>query len=371
MRPELETYQLIDKFLNGELQGDELASFEQKLQSDAAFAEEVSLQKLTNEVVVGASFDSLRSQMSRDLDKFDSSNNNQMWGLASIGFAVLSAGIISLYISQKPETITQAKPETHITADKKQSIERERSVKTIAEPRKQDFVPDNTKEIIAAAPAQKTSAQTETIIKQEIIDPVTTTTTSSNTQTTDYQKITSANSEKTVTADPCIQTAITAKILSTPSCSDGSNGSIQIPLAEIKGGTKPYTISFNQSKASSTKEVYPYLKPDMYTIVISDANGCTKTYTTDVEEKNCRTKSFIFAPDKGETWTIDGINNNSYVLTILNMAGRQVWKTNTMQGTFEWQGVSQQGEYLDAGLYIYILEYTNGSKENGQVTIVR
>ena len=37
----------------------------------------------------------------------------------------------------------------------------------------------------------------------------------------------------------------------------------------------------------------------------------------------------------------------------------------------EWNGIGGQGEYMDAGLYIYIIEYSNGTKENGQVTIIR
>ncbi|HSY60648.1 MAG TPA: hypothetical protein VK796_02180, partial [Cytophaga sp.] len=66
MRPELETYHLIDSYLNGKLEGEALRTFENQLQSDPAFAEEVSFQKLTNEVVVGASYDNLRSQMTND-----------------------------------------------------------------------------------------------------------------------------------------------------------------------------------------------------------------------------------------------------------------------------------------------------------------
>lgn len=368
MRPELETYQLIDKFLNGELAGDELVSFEQKLQSDASFAEEVSFQKLTNEVVVGASFDSLRTQMTKDISTLDSSTNNQKWGLASIAFAVVSIGLVALYSSKESDSTVASKTTAPSVVVQK---DRQESNSVLSNKTEEKNIQPNTPSIKnnnATGTNPETVTPQETSIKPDVIQNT------EHIQPTENSTIPKGiqnTTEKTVVADPCLQTSITAKIISNPSCSDAANGSVKIPLNEIKGGIKPYVISFNQSKASGTKELYSYLKADTYTISISDGNGCTKEYTVEVEEKNCRKKSFIFAPDKGESWTIDGINNDPYVLTILNMAGRQIFKTNTMQGTFEWQGVSQQGEYMDAGLYIYIIEYTNGSKENGQVTIVR
>jgi hypothetical protein len=45
LRPELETYQWIDRYLNGELKGSELQDFEAQMQSDPAFAEEVDTRK--------------------------------------------------------------------------------------------------------------------------------------------------------------------------------------------------------------------------------------------------------------------------------------------------------------------------------------
>ena len=62
MRPELETYQLIDHFLNGTLEGDALHAFEQRMREDASFAEEVALQKITNAVVIGASYQTLKHE---------------------------------------------------------------------------------------------------------------------------------------------------------------------------------------------------------------------------------------------------------------------------------------------------------------------
>lgn len=370
MRPELETYQLIDKFLNGELGGDELLSFEQKLQSDPSFAEEVSFQKLTNEVVVGASFDSLRSQMTKDISNIDSSNNNQKWGLASIAFGVISIGMVALYSSSKQSdsTISSKTTTPSSVLIQKESQQNNPVLSNKTEEKTVQTITPSIKNNTTAGGNTEISTPQESVIKSATTQH---TENIQSTESTDIHKSTQPNTEKIVASDPCLQTSITAKIISNPSCSDAANGSVKIPLNEIKGGIKPYAISFNQSKASASKELYAYLKADTYTVSISDANGCIKEYTVDVEEKNCRKKSFIFAPDKGEIWSIEGVNNDPYVMTILNMSGRQIFKTNTMQGIFEWQGVSQQGEYLDAGLYIYIIEYTNGTKENGQVTIVR
>ena len=109
MRPELETYQLIDNYLNGSLTGDAFVAFEKRMQSDAGFAEEVDLVKLSNQVVIGASIESLRQQMRADITAIDQKSmfskvKNWSAGIL-LGTAVLTTGLF--YVQSSKEELSK------------------------------------------------------------------------------------------------------------------------------------------------------------------------------------------------------------------------------------------------------------------------
>ena len=374
MRPELETYEQIDSFLNGELKGEALNSFQERMQKDLDFAEEVQLQKFANEVVAGASFQDLRDQMSADISKIDATNTSSRWKYISVGLGFIALSSTILYFSPltektKAEHTSSTKDQTSV-----QKVEGVRAAEKINmnnihldknEPNKknatkqfdptdstlihQSDVAQRIKDSISApASKQIESKQSKdsstSSLKKEIINPVT---------------------------NPCLNVSIAASITTTASCIDKNTGSITIQQSDIKGGKAPYTIRLDKSRILTNSNTFINLTANTYSISITDQLGCTKTYSAEVAEKECNPTSSIFAPDKGEVWKFTGTAGLSYTLTIVNIAGQQVFRTAQLEGTFEWQGYSQKGEYLDAGLYIYVAEYSDGSKENGQVTIAR
>jgi len=365
LRPELETYYLIDSYLNGKLEGEALRTFENQLESDPAFAEEVSFQQLTNEVVVGASYDDLRSQMTKDIDKIDIAAKIKTWSFYTVAALVLLTGGIAYY------TYSQQEPNSKPTVTKE------------ANPTTHSYKPNNTSGV-AITTDSKTSAPkkdqgTSSTIQESAIAHVDTQTTIASTvhvpqhtpavTSTPEAKTTQSAEHAAIPANPCVNAQIVTEISTKPSCANESTGTILIPL--VHGGTNPYTLSLDHGSAKPIKDSYSYLSAGTHTLFITDKNGCSKEFHVTIAEKNCKKTSYVFAPEKGETWKISGNDNSDFTITILNMSGTQVYKSNVMQGEFEWQGIGQQGEYVSAGLYIYIIEYTNGQKENGQVTIVR
>jgi Predicted solute binding protein len=359
LRPELETYHLIDSYLNGKLEGEALRTFEAQLQSDPAFAEEVSFQQLTNEVVVGASYDDLRSQMTKDIDKIDASANIKKWSLYTVAALVLLSGGIGYYTHSQQET--DSKPT--VTKEANPTTQSSASSKT------PDVVITQSPKIVSSKKEHSNSTNiTEsavTIVEAptpQIQQPAPTATSTPDVKTT--QPV-----EHATSVNPCMNAQITAEISTKPSCINENTGSILIP--QVQGGTSPYTLALDHATGKPLKETYSYLSAGTHSLLITDKNGCSKEFHATIAEKNCKKTSYVFAPEKGETWKISGNENSDYTITILNMAGTQVYKSHVMQGEFEWQGMGQQGEYLSSGLYIYIIEYTNGQKENGQVTIVR
>lgn len=365
MRPELETYHLIDSYLNGTLEGEALRSFEQQLQSDAAFAEEVSFQQLTNEVVIGASYDDLRSQISNDIDKIDASNKTKTWSLYTVAAFVLITGAAGIYYVSNNTNNTKPTDTKEVPSTNQYSSE---SNKTPSVSTTQDS---------KTAPTQKGSQPNTSNIQATVVTAINSqraVATTPQIQHTPIEKVTpdvktKQPVEKSTNTNPCLHTSIAAEISSKPTCANESTGTII--TTQVQGGMNPYTLSLDHASAKPIKEIYSYLPAGAHTLLITDDNGCSKEFHVSIEEKNCRKPSYVFAPEKGETWKISGNNNADFTITIINIAGTQVYKSQIMQGEFEWQGIGQQGEYLSAGLYIYVIEYTNGQKENGQVTIVR
>lgn len=368
MRPELETYHLIDSYLNGKLEGEALRTFENQLQSDPAFAEEVSFQQLTNEVVVGASYDTLRSQMTKDIEQIDASAKTKTWSLYTVAVFFLLTGAASIYYythnkesETNPKHIKETNPTTQSPASHKTP---EVSVATDSN------IPSHQKEASANNSNIKRSAAAE-VDTQTTVAPIPHVQQHTPAAKSTPDVKTTQTVENTTHTNPCLHVQISAEIGTKPSCTNENTGSISIPSANIHGGTNPYTLSLDHASAKPLKESYSYLPAGTHTLLLTDKNGCSKEFQISIAEKNCKKTSYVFAPEKGETWKIAGNNTDDFTITILNMAGTQVYKSHLMQGEFEWQGIGQQGEYLSAGLYIYIIEYTNGQKETGQVTIVR
>lgn len=371
MRPELETYEQIDSFLNGELKGDALNSFQERMQNDTAFAEEVQLQQLANELVVGASFQDLRDQMSDDISKIDASENFSHWKLISIGLGFIAISSAILYFSplqEKTKETSETKAPTAIQKiEGKRAIEKI-NVKRILENEQETKVQPGHSQFKQADSTLIRQSDVANRLKDSIPAAIKPVQEKQIKDTTASAQPLKKETTKAVT-NPCSGVNIEAHISTSASCADNNTGSIKV-LQNIKGGTAPYTIRLDKSRIANNN-LFSNLSADSYSISITDQAGCVKIYAVEVAEKTCNPKSSIFAPDKGEVWKYVGTNHLSYTLTIINIAGQQVFKTGQIQGTFEWQGFSQKGEYLDAGLYIYVAEYTDGSKENGQVTIAK
>lgn len=376
MRPELETYEQIDSFLNGELKGEELNSFQKRMQIDVEFAEEVQLQKIANALVVGASFQDLRDQMSTDISKMDSSSNSNKWKFISIGLAFIAFSSAVLYFYP----FTETKKDDQTSSDNKQrtSIQKIEGVRAVEKIKLDNLRADN-KEINEQIVSNQFKQTDSTFIHQsDVANRLKDTISSFPIKQVDAKQIKdTATSVQNFNieqikpvSNPCSGVDIEAIILTGASCADRSTGSINVVQTDIKGGTAPYNVRLDKSR-TAVNNIFTNLPANTYSVSITDKAGCMKVYAVEIEEQPCNPKSAVFTPDKGEVWKFEGLNNLTYTLTIINIAGQQVFKTAQIQGVFEWQGYSQKGEYLDAGLYIYVAEYSDGSKVNGQVTIAK
>lgn len=153
-------------------------------------------------------------------------------------------------------------------------------------------------------------------------------------------------------------------------CIDQSDGQI---IVQTVGGTQPY--SWNWSTGDLTENVMN-LAPGAYTLIVYDANNCSKTYDFIVPENNgeCLTIVNTFTPNGdnyNDTWVIRNIHLYPEAnVKVFNRWGNLIFES---QGEYiPWDG-SYKGEQLPSEVYYYVIVLNNNedNKYTGTVTIVR
>ncbi|MBC7389222.1 MAG: SprB repeat-containing protein [Opitutaceae bacterium] len=165
---------------------------------------------------------------------------------------------------------------------------------------------------------------------------------------------------------PCEKVKIIAKIYTTPSCTNENNGSISV--SGYSGGNAPYKSILKQHNQTITTS-FSELAQGNYQLLISDVNNCEAVEDIKIESKTCL-KNYHFNPFIGEKWEIPLTKLNAE-LTIKDNAGNTYFSTIIPAGSQEyWTGMSVNGE-LKPGYYLYLIQYADGSINQGSVTIVQ
>jgi gliding motility-associated-like protein len=156
-------------------------------------------------------------------------------------------------------------------------------------------------------------------------------------------------------------------------CKDTKDGEI---LLVTKGGTPPYDFLWSDNVASPQRN---NLSVGVYSVVITDDNGCTAKTLGDVKLYCTKTgKDFpnTFTPnDDGinDGWVFPGIDdfpNNK--VEIFNRWGQLIYDKNGYKNG-EWKGTNSKGDPLPAGPYYYVINLNDRDKTvfSGAVTIIR
>ncbi len=365
MRPELETYHLIDRYLRGELQGEELLSFESEMKSNSEIREEVDFQQLVNQVVKGTSSDRLRERMSIDIKKLDQKKANLKYGLIGATL-VLLIGTASLFYLKKNKvetkisnlsTVNQLVVKDNASIDLVEKIKPKVNASTtelkanVNTSEKRVLVQKNTNQQQVLA-IQEVVA--DAVVKKQMLEKVAV-----------IEKV--AIPVKPAIIDPCAGVTITAFPIIQPTCAGDARGKVLYTEAEITGGSSPYSIKLGKS---GSKEAFYNLEAGKHDFKIVDAKGCSQELSIIVPEKNCKENKFTFNPDNGEMRKVPAEKSSDFTLFIHNRRGEPIFKKQLSAG-FEWDGTDSNGALLESGMYLYVIEYSDGNKENGQITIIR
>jgi gliding motility-associated-like protein len=186
------------------------------------------------------------------------------------------------------------------------------------------------------------------------------------------------NSGTTATGTTSVSTPTAISITESITCANGvlPTGSINLNVA---GGAGAYKYAWSNSKTVKDLDV---LAKGVYSIVVSDANGCqsaAKAIKVDDcnQTGNCFTDyTVVMTPN------FDGVNdvmqiscatNFSNELYVYDRWGKQVFNTKNYSNI--WDGKDFNGNDLPEGGYMWVLKvrYADGSSENfkGAVTLLR
>ncbi len=159
----------------------------------------------------------------------------------------------------------------------------------------------------------------------------------------------------------------------------GANFSDGSAIAEVEGGTAPYTYLWNDKNQSTTPEVDSLTPGSNYALLIEDANGCSELIQNINVGPNillsCFESSAVLTPNedgKNDVFVVSC--NNIYVihLEIYNRWGQLVFTSNDYQD--DWMGRDEDGDPLPEGGYYYIIEADSGNgikQYKGAISLIR
>jgi gliding motility-associated-like protein len=161
-----------------------------------------------------------------------------------------------------------------------------------------------------------------------------------------------------------------SSIVTAPTCKDLNNASVEITVV---GGTAPY--SYNLGTNSSDSSVFASLRPSVYSVFVTDANGCnSRVYDIVVPESkiDCLRIPNVFTPNG------DGVNDEWIIENIELFPEAHIYVYNRWgQLLYHGRGDSQRwdgcyrGHFVPSGVYIYLVNLESvEEKYEGSVTVL-
>lgn len=374
-------YEWIDRYLNGQLEGEELSAFTHKLESDAEFSTLVENQKAANVIILGNRLAIVKQMMDADFKSTGNKNTAAKWGLGGLlGASVLIGSL--LYFSDSTTPVPSSS--TNFTYP----IETQKQSSNTQSPEPDKEIPGRTyqpldKKIDTSAAIDTVNVKTFStgIIEHSdfATNPVSKLSNGSinpvNIDSIQVKNQLPGSNKNILKPDICLDVVIEGILRVDAACTYASDGEIHIIENSMKGGLSPYTyVLINKTNDTVRQKTTSFvsLAKGQYKLLFEDANNCLTVYKKPlyVNEKSCTQRTQSFSPHAGEqfSYPVSGVSDAQ--ITIYNRGGQNVYKTNLSKGESGlWDETNQNGQLLPTGMYIYIIEYVSGIKETGEVVI--
>ena len=364
MRPELEQRYLIDKFLNGELSDNELSDFNIQLTKNKTLASDVAAQKIANQLVIENKLLEVRSLLKKHELLTESNGNNNNHLLLSLGGVVAAFFMIGYVYFQFQEGTNLP---TKTTAHKTYKPEIITKTDELAKPN-----------ILKASQqknsSQKVSSKLDTAVYLNIKDQEKAEASAEKIEiiiangNSNSREITPLEAPQKM---PCDKISTEIKVAVTQSCENDKNGKLKIESHNIQSKEIEYSLDGEKYYKTS---VFDNLSAGMYHIFLKDKDGCIfedKEWHEIVTKKCDQENEFIFHPSAQGNWFFPSHGTPNFIITILDKSGTVVFKTKSIAGVpNSWDAIGNSGVPVMPGLYLYLIEYDNGSTDKGYITII-
>jgi len=362
-------YNNLDAFLKGNLQGADLQEFEEELLHNPELAEKVEngrfLQKLVFQNRLLTIKDLAKQEEARRLGNKKLYIKLGMVGAGLLTLILATIGILQYYKKEdtaEKQSIENPGNEQKIVGSsaigKSDSEKKSNPELPSANPGNSKILKSNNTGI---TPSENYNVIVDTILPK-IIDNADIKPEVSKSE--DSKNISGPDTKvKDENTQPCDLVQLKAKISTAPACIGRTNGKIE--AINISGGTKPYT----QDLFSNGREVYSNsgLKAGNYELVITDSKNCQQRFTAQVSEISCPVNDY-FNPSFGEVWNIP-MTDKAGKLTIYTKSGTPIYQMDLKRNSAAtWNGIDKY-ERLEAGYFIFVIEYEDGEVLKGSVTI--
>ncbi|WP_028981103.1 hypothetical protein [Sporocytophaga myxococcoides] len=362
-------YNNLDAFLKGNLQGAELQEFEAALLHDPELAEKVENARFLQKLVFKNRLLTIKDLAKQEEVKLGNKNKYIKKGM--VGGALLTLILVTIGILQynkKEDTAAKQSIENSgneqkvggSSAIEKSYVEKKPNLESpIVHSENNKMLKSNNAGI---PPSESYSVIVDTILPKTPADNADIKPEVSKYEDTKYISI-SGTKAKDENIQPCDLIQWKAQINTTPACIGKTNGKIE--AINISGGTVPYT----QNLFLNGREVYSNsgLKAGNYELLITDSKNCQQRFTAQVSEISCPINDY-FNPSFGEVWNIP-VTDKAGKLTIYTKSGTPIYQMDLKRNTVAtWNGIDKY-ERLEAGYFIFVIEYEDGEVLKGSVTI--
>lgn len=370
---------LIEKYLDGELDAQESANFELELENDMELREELEFYKMANSVIIQNKISSIEDTIQEVRGEYKHRKKVrriQRLLMGTAGFLAL-AGILyfttkdpnsqkesispsqnkaiedSISVKQKSTTLNSnyvESPDTNYPTSEKVSKQKKASEhkKTLADNSKEN------KDTPVVFDNDTTSVKTNQAIKPE--DSGSDTAPNEPTEKFDDKKETNICDQTHIKAIPSIYST----------CLGQHEGKIQ--LSQVEGGTAPYTFYLSTGEKSTSGE-FSNLKAGTYSILIQDQNMCSgELAALKVIEESCKLDLYL---DPSFTGKVEfPVYEKAGVLSIFDKSGNELHADKLRSGeVYSWNGYTKDG-LLSPGYYLFIIKFEDGTVQNGSITVV-
>jgi hypothetical protein len=369
MRPEFERYDLIERYLKGELSGNEYADVENALRNDSLFRAEVKHHQTIHDLIIDQGLLALKAKMKA----YDTqAGGSSLVNILSIGVLILSIIAIGfftmnstyLFNENTVKNIQPVKPANDtLTKEERVIVTAPSEIPTVSPAIANRPAPTTS---VARTNADSISAMHNPYLSQRIIVPL---------QTTTFENVPSVSD--TVPEPPYVEpehihchlekSRMTFRVSN--SCTSSPTGILSIDKASVFDGKLPMEFSLdgtNYFRAYNFESLYP----GIYNLSIRDAQGCAWQDAAEIVigERDCEEQEYSFSPSMGEVWKFPATLSSGKI-EIYNRQGMLVYTSAILNGFPDrWDGTFE-GHLLPMGSYSFV--FRGNEVITGYVTLLR